>query len=56
MLGINKIKIISMATMQTLFREKRKGKEEAGKESSLGVKKKKTQIIEELVSIIINLK
>jgi len=40
MLGINKIKIISMATMQTLFREKRKGKEEAGKESSLGVKKK----------------
>ena len=27
--------------MQTLFREKRKGKEEAGKESSLGVKKKK---------------
>ena len=56
MLSIDKIKIISMATMQTLFRGKRKRKEEAGKESSLGRLGGGPQIIEELVSIIINLK
>lgn len=55
MSSISKIKIIQYSSHANFVQEKRKGKEEAGKRIQSG-EKIKIQIIEALVSMIINLK